>query len=125
MIVGGLNWAFDLSKIGTSHAVEGHNIAYATHPYDYPGKQIGDWPAAFGYLASQYPIMMTEFGQYCAQNTYVADLMNYVENLGIHWTAWAWYVQGCAFPSVISDWNGTPYPGVGELGKFFLFVFVK
>jgi hypothetical protein len=119
VIVGGLNWAFDLSGIAT-HALDGYNIAYATHPYDYDGKQIGDWPAAFGFAASKYPIIMTEFGQYCATNTYVADLMNYVESLGIHWTAWAWYVQGCAFPSIISDWNGTPYPGVGETVKRYM-----
>ena len=24
------------------------------------------------------------------------------------WTAWGWYVNGCSFPSLISDWNGTP-----------------
>jgi len=120
VIVGGLNWAFDLSNVATTHAVTGYNVAYATHPYDYPGKQAADWPAAFGNLASKYPIIMTEFGQYCAQNNYVAELLTYVESLGIHWTAWAWYVQGCAFPSVISDWNGTPYPGVGETVKRFM-----
>jgi hypothetical protein len=119
VVVGGLNWAFDLSGIAT-HALDGYNIAYATHPYDYDGKQIGNWPAAFGFAASKYPIIMTEFGQYCATNTYVADLMNYIESLGIHWTAWAWYVQGCAFPSIISDWNGTPYPGVGETVKSYM-----
>jgi hypothetical protein len=119
VIVGGLNWAFDLSGIAT-HAVDGYNVAYATHPYDYPGKQMADWPTAFGFAAANYPIIMTEFGQYCATNTYVSDLMNYVESLGIHWTAWAWYVQGCAFPSIISDWNGTPYPGVGETVKRYM-----
>lgn len=119
VIVGGLNWAFDLSGIAT-HALDGYNIAYATHPYDYPGKQMIDWPAAFGFAAARYPIIMTEFGQYCATNTYVVDLMNYVETLGIHWTAWAWYVQGCAFPSIISDWTGTPYPGVGETVKRYM-----
>lgn len=119
VIVGGLNWAFDLSGIAT-HALDGYNIAYATHPYDYGGKQLADWPAAFGFAAARYPVIMTEFGQYCATNTYVADLMNYVESLGIHWTAWAWYVQGCAFPSIISDWNGTPYPGVGETVKRYM-----
>ena len=24
------------------------------------------------------------------------------------WTAWGWWVQGCSFPSLINDWNGTP-----------------
>lgn len=120
VVVGGLNWAFDLSGVQNGYAVRGDNIAYATHPYDYPGKQSGDWAAAFGFLAASSPIIMTEFGQYCATGTYVADLLNYAETLGMHWTAWAWYVQGCAFPSIISDWNGTPYPGVGETVKRYM-----
>lgn len=31
----------------------------------------------------------------------------------MHWTAWAWWVQDCTFPSLISDWNGTPLGSVG------------
>jgi len=122
VIVGGLNWAFDLSGVGAKgvNGVKGTNIAYATHPYDFDGKQIGNWAAGFGFLAADFPVIMTEFGQYCATNTYVADLLNYAETLGIHWTAWAWFVSGCAFPSIISDWNGTPYPGVGETVKRYM-----
>lgn len=120
VIVCGLNWAFDLSGVSNGFAVQGTNIAYASHPYDYPGKQIGDWPAAFGNLASTYPVIVTEFGQYCATNTYVSDLLNYCQGKAIHWTAWAWYVNGCSFPSIIADWNGTPSSGVGELVKSYL-----
>ena len=32
VIVGGLNWAFDLSGVPRSR-ISGHNIVYATHPY--------------------------------------------------------------------------------------------
>jgi hypothetical protein len=120
VIVGGINWAYDLSGVLTGYKVKGSNIAYATHPYDFPGKQLADWATGFGAVAAVYPVIMTEFGQYCATNTYVADLLNYAELLGIHWTAWAWYVQGCAFPSVISSWDGTPYPGVGETVKRYM-----
>jgi endoglucanase len=120
VLIGGLNWAFDLSGVGAGYNVQGTNIGFATHPYDYAGKQVGDWAAAFGYLAASYPVVMTEFGQYCATDTYVADLLAYAESNGIHWTAWAWYVSGCAFPSIISDWSGTPAPGVGVLVKSYL-----
>lgn len=120
VIVCGLNWAFDLSGVSTGYAVVGSNIAYASHPYDYAGKQVADWPAAFGNLAASSPVILTEFGQYCSTGTYVADLLTYAETKGIHWTAWAWYVSGCAFPSIISDWNGTPVPGIGELIKRYI-----
>jgi hypothetical protein len=35
------------------------------------------------------------------------------------WTAWGWWVQGCSFPSVINDWNGTPSAS-GSVVKQFL-----
>jgi len=108
VIVNGLDWAFDLASVYPSQKITGTNIAYGTHPYDFPGKQIGDWPSKFGFVAKDYPVIMTEFGQYCASNTYVRDLLAYAEANGIHWTAWAWYTGGCGFPSIISDWNGTP-----------------
>jgi len=120
VIVCGLNWAFDLSGVGTGYAVQGTNIAYASHPYDYAGKQINDWSAAFGFLASTHPVILTEFGQYCSTGSYVSDLLSYAQSNGIHWTAWAWYVSGCAFPSIIQDWNGVPVPGVGELIKSYI-----
>lgn len=120
VLVGGLNWAFDLSGVGAGYAVQGTHVAYATHPYDYAGKQVADWPAAFGYLTSTAPVVMTEFGQYCNTDTYVADLLTYAQTNQIHWTAWAWYVNGCSFPSIIADWNGTPISGVGVLVKSYL-----
>lgn len=109
------------------------NSAYATHPYDYDGKQAANWDAAFGYLVASHPVVMTEFGQYyfflvyllgslnreryCATDNYVSDLLAYAQSKGVHWTAWAWFVSGCAFPSIIADWNGTPISGAGELVK--------
>lgn len=117
VVIGGLNWAFDLSGVSAGYAVTGTNIAYATHPYDYDGKQVADWDTAFGNLAAKHPVIMTEFGQYCASDSYVADLLAYATSKGIHWTAWAWYVSGCEFPSIISDWKGTPTSLVGVLVK--------
>lgn len=119
VIVGGLNYAFDLSGVA-SYPVQGVNIMYATHPYDYSGKQSGDWDAAFGYLTATYPVIMTEFGQYCDTDTYVSDLLTYAQGKNIHWTAWAWWVQDCSFPSIVADWNGTPLGTVGALVKQYL-----
>lgn len=119
-LVGGLNWAFDLSGVSAGYALTGTNIAYATHPYDYDGKQAADWDAAFGDLASTYPVIMTEFGQYCADDGYVSTLLTYAESKSLHWTAWGWYVSGCSFPSIIADWSGTPTDPVGTLVKSYL-----
>jgi hypothetical protein len=116
VIVNGLNYAYDLSQLN-SYLLEGTNIMYGTHPYNFPGKLEGDWDSGFGFVPPNFPLIATEFGQYCATTNYVADLIQYFETKGIHWTAWAWWAQDCQFPSVIADWNGTPFGAVGMAVK--------
>jgi len=120
VIINGLNWAYDLSNVTNNLIPGATNFIFGTHPYDYDGKQKGDWPGGFGYLASTYNVMMTEFGQYCNSDTYVQDLLAYAQSLNLHWSAWAWYVSGCAFPSIINDWDGTPTVPVGTIVQQYL-----
>jgi aryl-phospho-beta-D-glucosidase BglC (GH1 family) len=107
VVVGGLNWAYELSEIPT-HRVVGNNIVYATHPYDYPGKQPGDWDRAFGSLAKTDPIIATEFGNYDCSKGYYQSFVDFARAHNISWTAWAWFPGGCGFPGIVTDWNGTP-----------------
>eukprot|EP01113_Clastostelium_recurvatum_P009852 TRINITY_DN147_c0_g1_i2.p1 TRINITY_DN147_c0_g1~~TRINITY_DN147_c0_g1_i2.p1 ORF type:complete len:323 (+),score=63.48 TRINITY_DN147_c0_g1_i2:162-1130(+) len=107
VVVGGLNWAFDLSGVAT-HRVKGTGIIYNTHPYNYGGKQPSDWDAAFGYLSATDPVMATEFGDNDCSPSYYTSFVAYAKAKGIMWTAWAWYPGGCTFPALINDWSGTP-----------------
>ena len=60
VIVGGLQWGYDLSYV-LSFPVERENIVYATHPY--PGTEWNrSWDEAFGKIKNQYPVFATEFG---------------------------------------------------------------
>jgi len=107
VIVGGLNWAYDLSGV-PSHLVKGEGIIYNTHPYNYGGKQPSDWDAGFGFLAANYPVIATEFGNDDCSPDYYQKFLAYAKSKNIMWTAWAWYPGGCKFPALIEDWNGTP-----------------
>jgi hypothetical protein len=114
VLIGGLNWAFDLSGV-PANRIQGINIVYATHPYDFGGKQPGDWPAGFGFLTATDPVVATELGTFDCTAGYVSTLINYMDapagdpNRRLGWTGWAWNVPGsCGFPSIIADWNGTP-----------------
>jgi hypothetical protein len=110
-ILGGLDWAYELSGFpGISGAV---NLALATHPYDTPNKQPASWDADWGSLASQYPIIVTEFGRLGSSANpcdpgYAREVIDYADARGLSWIGWAWYVGDCGFPSLISDWLGTP-----------------
>ncbi len=108
VIVGGLNWAFDLSHV-TDFAVKGFNILYATHPYNNAAeRQPGKWNGSFGYLTRTAPVIITEFGD--ATGSCSADwdkqVIDYADTHQASWTAWAWWAGDCKFPSLLTDWNG-------------------
>jgi endoglucanase len=108
VIAGGLQWAFDLSGVGTT-PVQGYNIMYATHPYE-SNDSPGQWPVSFGYLAAGdiAPVIATEFGGSDCTGSWDSQLIEFANQYNVSWTAWAWYPGGCSFPSLIADWAYTP-----------------
>ena len=78
VLVGGLNYAYELDGVPT-HRVEGYNIVYVSHPYDFPGKQPSNWEADWGFLAETDPIFVTEFGSFDCNPSYSQQLIDYSE----------------------------------------------
>ena len=109
VVAGGNGWAYDLSGVVGVGALTGGNVAYATHPYENSaGDTPAAWDRAFGSLAAHAPVIATEFGTTtCSVDAYDSDILSYFRSHGVSYTMWAWYVGGCAFPSVISDASGT------------------
>jgi aryl-phospho-beta-D-glucosidase BglC (GH1 family) len=124
VLVGGLDWAYDLSGVGAGYALTGSNIAYDTHAYTMFHSTTADWDAHFGAVAARYPVVSTEFGSADCSTASTARLLSYFDApMGkpanrMSWTIWSWNDPGsCSQPSVIADWNGTPLPGQGALIK--------
>jgi endoglucanase len=116
VLIGGLQFAYDLSGV-TTNRVQGHNIVWATHPYNQPGKQPSNWDNGFGTLSSTDPVMATEFGDTKSCGTdYYSSLIPYLDSHHVSWSGWAWFVSGCQFPSIITDWSGTP-SAAGQVEK--------
>jgi endoglucanase len=68
-------------------------------------------------LSQKYPVIVSEFGitdggvygGSCSEVQYWFDVMNYSNQHGMSWVAWAWYPAGCTFPSLITDYaSATP-----------------
>ena len=60
IIVGGMNWSYDLSQVLVNPIRRG-NIIYGVHPY--PGKaDYLNWVKAFGSVAKRYPVFAGEIG---------------------------------------------------------------
>jgi hypothetical protein len=54
---------------------------------------------------------VTEFGDpTTCTATYSSSVISYADQHNASWTAWAWYPTNppCSFPSIITDWMGTP-----------------
>lgn len=125
-IVGGLDYAYDLSFVNQSFHVNGTNIVYCSHPYNakgQPGYQGEGGPFQQNYqgILGNFPLIFTEFG--CNGSSYYpsgynqiySNILAFANANKIHYTAFAWWVQSGdpQFPCLIQDWEGTAlYGGV-------------
>jgi aryl-phospho-beta-D-glucosidase BglC (GH1 family) len=124
VLVGGLDWAYDLSGVVNGFALSGNNIAYDTHVYTLYHSTTTDWDTHFGLVAGRYPMVSTEFGASDCSTTDTSRLLSYFDApMGnalnrIGWTIWSWNNPGsCQQPSIIADWAGDPLTGQGQLIK--------
>ncbi len=114
ILVSGLNWGYDLSEVTQDYQIQVPNILYSTHPFDYSGKEPGDWSAAFGNIATRLPVIAAEFGSYSCQTGYVSTAISYFETHHMSWIAWGWDIAPCSAPSLIKDWAGDPITPYGS-----------
>lgn len=107
LMVGGLDWGYDLSQAG-NYPLGVDNVLYDTHPFNYAGKQPSDWTRAFGRLASHTAVIAGEFGSYDCGTSYIAQAISYFTAHHMSWLAWNWGVSGCSGPSLLAAWPATP-----------------
>ncbi|WP_269537125.1 glycoside hydrolase family 5 protein [Cerasicoccus fimbriatus] len=124
VVVGGLDWAYDLSGVLNGFAIddtpEGNGIMYSTHVY--PWKK--GWQRKFLEVAEKYPILVGEVGAdvnkmnwmpHDAQEdaeTWVPDMIGLIQKYKLNWTAWCFHPK--ASPRMLLDWDYTPTPFWGE-----------
>jgi aryl-phospho-beta-D-glucosidase BglC (GH1 family) len=122
VLVGGLDWAYDLSGVGNGYALRGSDVAYDTHVYTRWHSTEADWDRHFGFLTARVPVTATEFGSTDCSTDVTRRLLDYFDApMGnpanrMSWTIWAWNDPGtCSQPSLLADWDGTPLAGQGQL----------
>lgn len=125
VIIAGTDWGYDLSFVNKDFGVKGENIIYCSHPYDDKGKPGyqgpgGDFDNCLKGVINDHPIIFTEFGdnqptdyQNGNYKSAYQNTLDYVNKHNIHYTAFAWFVDAPEpyFPTLISDWDGTPING--------------
>ncbi|WP_147206403.1 glycoside hydrolase family 5 protein [Segetibacter aerophilus] len=124
-LVAGFNWAYDLTPVA-KEPIDARNIAYVSHPY--PMKRdkpwAAKWTADWGFVAKNYPVILTEIGFAGAEErgahvpvisdeSYGEAITNYCNEAGISYTVWCFDPQWA--PTLIKDWNFT----LTRQGKYF------
>ncbi len=133
IIVGGLDWAYDLSAILAGmelRDVSGNGVMYANHTYIWKGDTPEQWRAKMEKVAARFPLIVSEFGGSGGPNRKLTNpvssanrnnddwLLHTMQILQDHhwsWVAWCFHPQ--AGPPMLSDWNYTPTPDFGVFVK--------
>jgi endoglucanase len=114
IIAGGTDFS---SQLGGVPHLTGGNIAYAIHIYRQSSTwSTSGWDFQFGTTAATVPIISTEFGdQVCDGQAFDQAFLTYVHAHNVGYTAWAWFVAGCNWTSIITDAAGDcgPTPQTG------------
>lgn len=126
VVVGGLDWAYDLSGIANGFALKdkgGNGIMYATHIY--PWKS--DWKNKVLIVANKHPVLVGEVGadtkildflpRERQENpyTWAPDMIGFIQKHKLHWTAWTFHPG--ATPRILTDWEYNPTPFWGSFVK--------
>jgi len=88
ILVSGMAWASDLSQWAANPLLH-DNIVYSAHAYPgYGGKDA--WDQHFGNYSDQLPIFVGEFGGDDNDTNWGKQLLAYLNNKQLGWTAWSW-----------------------------------
>ena len=96
-LVSGFDWAYDLREVKKA-PIDRPGVAYVAHPYPVKSKPPREthWEQHFGFLASRYPVFVTETGfslkgekQYMVDDGSFRDgILKYLDKKEISWCAW-------------------------------------
>ncbi len=111
IVVGGLDWAYDLAGLLRGHAIQGQNILYDTHVY--PNKDWKpelSWENAFLTPSRTLPVLVGEWGGSVSTDGRPGFVEKFVQclrdNEHLSWTAWD--LHPAAGPSLIRNWEYEP-----------------
>jgi len=111
ILVGGLDFAFDLRGIAGGYAISGQNIVYSCHIY--PSKSP-DWEGEVGIACRIAPVLIGEFGAGDSSTgaaSFLEKVLAWINSR--HLGAVAWSLHTTAGPCLISDWSYRPTFGFG------------
>jgi len=120
----GLNYSNDLSAVPTNPYSDS-NLVYVAHVY--PGNfpkgedQVAAWERSFGFLASTYPVIVSEWGFHNGGDEttngtlagFARPLLDYLDQKNLSWVAYGYFIPDGEPPMLEKDWTT-----LNEFGEF-------
>ena len=116
IMAGGLSFANDLSVWLQYRPTDPANqLAASFHTYNFNTcHDVACWDSQVAPVAAQVPVITGEIGEDDGAATFINAYMAWAEPKAISYLAWTWDTWGCGNGAVlISDYAGTPCPGMG------------
>jgi endoglucanase len=93
-----------------------HNLMISAHVYNFSGCTTTDcFNQQYLPVAQQLPLVLGEIGENDCQHSFIDGVMDWADQNNVGYLGWAWDTYDCSsFPSLISNYDGTPTPfGIG------------
>jgi endoglucanase len=107
----GIRWTNDLSQWLTYKPNDPTgNLMASWHTYNFNAcVTVSCWNSEIGAVAAQVPVHVGEIGQDTCAHDYIDQVMAWLDQQRIGYTAWTWNPWGCGSGNVlITDYSGTP-----------------
>ncbi|MGC9665553.1 cellulase family glycosylhydrolase [Planosporangium sp. 12N6] len=117
LLVPGLTWTNDLSQWLTYKPKDPlNNVVASWHSYNFNACVTPScWDSQIATVAAQVPVHAGEIGQDTCAHDYIDQLMTWLDQHRLGYTAWTWNPWGCSGGNVlIEDYNGTPTNSYGQ-----------
>jgi cellulase/cellobiase CelA1 len=111
LMLGGLAYSNDLSQWLQYEPTDPlNNLAASFHLYNFNSCNYANcWIENVQPVAAKVPVIAGEIGENDCASTFINTAMNWLDQNGIGYLAWAWNTYNCYnFPALISDYSGTP-----------------
>jgi hypothetical protein len=117
LMVGGLDWANDLSGWLAHQPKDPQNAIIASW-HSYPGESCDTascWTSTIAPVALEVPVVMGETGDNVSSaTTYIDSLLPWEDLQGISYLGWTWDTWGDSTDILITDYTGTPTTNYGQ-----------
>ena len=111
VMIGGLNWANDLSGwLANEPSDPLHQLVASAHVYNFNAcNTTSCWNRTLGPVAASVPLVTAELGENDCASGFITSYMSWADSVGASYLGWTWDTWDCkSGPALITSYSGSP-----------------